>query len=105
MLVVRSALLELAIFSTLNSTFCGLSWCSIAFMTHFCRPMREKSSFCTRLREYQSAWSPVSFCSPASIQPRIGEPMPPIAVRCWTLMRTPPTASTSLEKPCMLTIA
>ena len=30
-----------AIFSKLVSTVCGLSWRSIAFITHFCRAIRE----------------------------------------------------------------
>ena len=36
-----SASLALAIASNLSTTFFGLSWCSIAFITHFCRAIRE----------------------------------------------------------------
>ncbi len=41
MSVVISSSLALAIFSNFSTTFCGLSWCSIAFITHFCRAIRE----------------------------------------------------------------
>ena len=39
--VVISAWLALAILSNFSTTVCGLSWCSIAFMTHFWRAIRE----------------------------------------------------------------
>ena len=39
--MVISCSLALAIFSNFVTTVCGDSCCSIAFITHFCRAIRE----------------------------------------------------------------
>ena len=54
-LEVLIAELDSAMSCMFMMTFRGLSWCTIAFMTHFWRPIRDQSSFSTRERAYQSA--------------------------------------------------
>src|SRR6476659_3059228 len=41
MSVLTIAVLALAMSPNLSTTSFGLSWCSIAFITHFCRAIRE----------------------------------------------------------------